>query len=223
MIKLATQYALTERRNLIMTEEEKMLAGKLYDPSDPKLDTRRLLAHRLSMEYNNTLETDAEKRKAILAQLLPNCGEDTFLQGPLQFDYGCYTRFGKRCYANFNLVVLDVCPVTFGDDVFIGPNCSFVSPMHALLPEERNLKQRPDGSYYDLEYGKPITVGSNCWFGSNVTVCGGVTDADVDGKQVMELVKNQKGRVQDCAVVLLGVCEECCRRQDAEVAAAKQA
>ena len=47
--------------------------------------------------------------------------------------------------------------------------------MHALLPEERNLKQRPDGSYYDLEYGKPITVGSNCWFGSNVTVCGGVT------------------------------------------------
>ena len=136
MIKLATQCALTERRNLIMTEEEKMLAGKLYDPSDPKLDTRRLLAHRLSMEYNNTLETDAEKRKAILAQLLPDCGEDTFLQGPLQFDYGCYTRFGKRCYANFNLVVLDVCPVTFGDDVFIGPNCSFVSPMHALLPEE---------------------------------------------------------------------------------------
>lgn len=175
MIRIATQYALTERRNLIMTEEEKMLAGKLYDPSDPKLETRRLLAHRLSMEYNNTPETDAEKRKAILAQLLPDCGEDTFLQGPLQFDYGCYTRFGKRCYANFNLVVLDVCPVTFGDDVFIGPNCSFVSPMHALLPEERNLKQRPDGSYYDLEYGKPITVGSNCWFGSNVTVCGGVT------------------------------------------------
>ena len=49
-----------------MTEEEKMLAGKLYDPSDPKLDTRRLLAHRLSMEYNNTLETDAEKRRCNL-------------------------------------------------------------------------------------------------------------------------------------------------------------
>ena len=55
------------------------------------------------------------------------------------------------------------------------------------------------------------------------TVCGGVTDAEVDGKQVMELVKNQKGRVQDCAVVLLGVCEECCRRQAAEQATAEQA
>ena len=146
-----------------MTEEQKMLAGKLYDPSDSRLEKRRQLA---------------EKRKAIMAELLPDCGEGTFLQGPLQFDYGCYTKFGKRCYANFNLVVLDVCPVVFGDDVFIGPNCSFVSPMHAYLPEERNLKQRPDGSYYDLEYGKPITVGNNCWFGSNVTVCGGVTIGD---------------------------------------------
>lgn len=92
-----------------MTEEQKMLAGKLYDPSDSRLEKRRQLAHRLSKEYNDTLETDAEKRKAIMAELLPDCGEGTFLQGPLQFDYGCYTKFGKRCYANFNLVVLDVC------------------------------------------------------------------------------------------------------------------
>ena len=55
------------------------------------------------------------------------------------------------------------------------------------------------------------------------TVCGSVTDADVDAKQVMKLVKNQKGIVKDCAVVLLGVCEACCCRQDAEAAAAKQA
>ena len=45
------------------------------------------------------------------------------------------------------------------------------------------------------------------------TVCGGVTDADVDEKQVMKLVKNQKGCVQDCAVVLIGVCEACCEKQ----------
>lgn len=45
------------------------------------------------------------------------------------------------------------------------------------------------------------------------TVCGCVTDADVDEKQVMRLVKNQKGRVEECAVVLLGVCEDCCAKQ----------
>ena len=34
-------------------------------------------------------------------------------------------------------------------------------------------------------------------------------DADVDEKQVMKLVRNQKGVVQDCAVVLFGLCEAC--------------
>ena len=39
------------------------------------------------------------------------------------------------------------------------------------------------------------------------TVCGGVPDAEVDEKQVTKLVRGQKGRVQDCAVVFIGVCE----------------
>ncbi len=46
------------------------------------------------------------------------------------------------------------------------------------------------------------------------TVCGSVTDADVDAKRVMKLVKNQKGVVQDCAVVLIGICEGCCAKQE---------
>ena len=158
-----------------MTEQEYMLAGKLYDPSDPLLAKQRETAHRLSWEYNLLPETEEEKRQAILAQLLGACGEGSFLQGPIQFDYGIYTRFGKRCYTNFNFVVLDVCPVHIGDDVFFGPNCTLAPPMHALLPEERNLRRRADGSYYDLEYGKPITIGNGCWMASNVTICGGVT------------------------------------------------
>ena len=48
------------------------------------------------------------------------------------------------------------------------------------------------------------------------TMCGSVTDAEVDEKQVMKLVKNQKGHVQDCAVVLIGVCEACCEKQAQE-------
>ena len=43
--------------------------------------------------------------------------------------------------------------------------------------------------------------------------CGGVVDADVDEKQVMKLVRSQKGVVQDCAVVLFGLCEACAGKQ----------
>ena len=44
-----------------------------------------------------------------------------------------------------------------------------------LLPEERNIRMREDGSFYNLEYAKPITIKDNCWLASNVVVCGGVT------------------------------------------------
>ncbi len=44
--------------------------------------------------------------------------------------------------------------------------------------------------------------------------CGSVVDADVDEKQVMRLVRRQKDVVvQDCAVVLFGLCEACAKKQ----------
>ena len=41
--------------------------------------------------------------------------------------------------------------------------------------QERNIRMREDGSFYNLEYAKPITIKDNCWLASNVVVCGGVT------------------------------------------------
>lgn len=158
-----------------MTETEKMLAGMIYDPSDPELSGRRRTAHKLSRAYNNTDEDEEEKRAAILKELLPCMGEGTFLQGPIQFDYGVYTAFGTNCYANFNLTVLDCCPVSIGNNVFFGPNCSVMTPMHPFLPGERNLRFRADGGAYDLEYARPITIEDDCWIAADVVICGGVT------------------------------------------------
>lgn len=70
---------------------------------------------------------------------------------------------------------LDVCEIHIGDNVMIGPNVTLATPMHPLLPEERNIRKREDGSFYNLEYAKPITIKDNCWLASNVVVCGGVT------------------------------------------------
>lgn len=156
-------------------ELEKMLAGKIYDPSDEALSVKRSRAHRLSQDYNRTYDTEEAKRKEILAQLLPNMGSGTFLQGPIQFDYGEFTVFGTNCFANFNLTVLDCCPVTIGNDVFFGPNCTLATPIHPLLAKERNMRFKEDGTAYDLEYAAPIVIEDGCWIASNVTICGGVT------------------------------------------------
>lgn len=158
-----------------MTEKEKMIRGKLYDPSDKELEALRLQAHRLSKDYNDTYEDEEEKREEILSKLIPNRSDGVYIQGPIQFDYGVFTTLGKNFYANFNLTVLDVCPVTIGDNVLIGPNCSIMTPVHPFRYQDRNIRQREDGSLYDYEYAKPITIKENCWLAANVTVCGGVT------------------------------------------------
>lgn len=158
---------------MIMTEKEKMLAGRIYDPSDKELYELRKNAHKLSKAYNDTFEDEEEKRIEILNGLLPDRGEGAYLQGPVFFDYGLFTKLGKNFYANFNFTVLDVCPVIIGDNVFVGPNVSILTPKHPLMWQERNLYKNKRGVITDKEYGAPITIGNNCWIAGNVSVLAG--------------------------------------------------
>ena len=158
-----------------MTEPEKMIAGMPYDAGDPFLVTARTKAHDLCTELNALKESDGKRRAEILARLLPHLGEDAYIQGPFYCDYGFNIKTGGRFYANFNLTVLDCAPVTIGDDVMIGPNVSLYTAYHPLDYKQRNMRRRDDGSLYDIEYAKPIVIGSNCWLAGGVTVLPGIT------------------------------------------------
>ena len=157
-----------------MTEKEKMLAGKIYDPSEPELVGLRQKAHRLCLEYNQLPETD-KKRDELMRELGVAGVENAYFQGPVQFDYGCFTTVGEGFYANFNFTCVDCCPVTIGDNVFVGPNVSLLTPVHPFRWQDRNPYKKPDGTVTDKEYARPITIGDNCWIAGNVSVCGGVT------------------------------------------------
>ena len=67
---------------------------------------------------------------------------------------------------NHNGVILDGAEVTFGDYVYIAPNCGFYTAGHPL-----DVEQRKQG----LEYAFPIHVKSNVWIGAGVQVLAGVT------------------------------------------------
>ena len=56
--------------------------------------------------------------------------------------------------------------MTFGDHVFVAPNCGFYTAGHPLEAERRNQ---------GLEYARPITVGDDVWIGAGVQVMPGVT------------------------------------------------
>lgn len=159
-----------------MTEIEKMINGKIYDSNDKELIAKRKRAHALCKKYNETLDKNQKRRNKIIHQLLPNHQEGLYLQGPIYIDYGEFITFGKHCYANFNLTILDTCPVNIGDNVYIGPNVSIFTPKHPLYYNDRNMYfDKEKGYWTDKEYASPIKIGDNCWICGNVTICGGVT------------------------------------------------
>ena len=150
-----------------MTEKEKMCAQMLYDANyDRALLEERMKAKELCYDFNNLRPSDEAGQREVLKKLLGKTGENFILTAPFWCDYGYNIELGENFYANHNLVILDGAKVTFGDNVFIGPDCGFHTAGHPIDFERRNR---------GLEYAYSITVGDNVWIGAGVQVMPGVT------------------------------------------------
>ncbi|MDQ1096439.1 MULTISPECIES: sugar O-acetyltransferase [Chryseobacterium] len=150
-----------------MTEKEKCAQGLLYNANyDPELIQERMECKDLCLEYNQLKNTDTDNRNRLIKKIIPNSKNNICIEPSFWCDYGYNIRLGENFYANHNLVILDCAEVSFGDNAFIGPNCSFYTAGHPL-----DAKQRNEG----LEYARPIRVGHNVWFGGNVVVLPGIT------------------------------------------------
>lgn len=162
----------------MVKEEERIFQGIVFCPGDPELVALKLSTHNLNVDYNNTYEDEYEKRAAILGEILREMGEGTRIQGPIAFHYGKHTKIGRNFFGNFNLTIQDDGEVTIGDRCNFGPNVTIVTPIHPMVPEERNALLSPDGKPKRLCYAKPVHIGSDVWLGANVVVCPGVTIGD---------------------------------------------
>lgn len=162
----------------MVKEEERIFQGIVFCPGDPELVALKLSTHNLNVDYNNTYEDEYEKRAAILGEILGEMGEGTRIQGPIAFHYGKHTKIGRNFFGNFNLTIQDDGEVTIGDRCNFGPNVTIVTPIHPMVPEERNALLGPDGKPKRLCYAKPVHIGSDVWLGANVVVCPGVTIGD---------------------------------------------
>lgn len=153
-----------------MTEKDKRQKGLLYDANyNEEIVNDLEKAKDICYEYNKLKPSDTENQKMIMSKLLGRAGEGLRIVAPFYCDFGYNIEMGENFYANHNCVILDGAKVTFGDNVFIGPNCCFSTAGHPIDSEERN-------SGYEFAY--PITVGNNCWFGAGVTVLPGITIGD---------------------------------------------
>ncbi len=79
--------------------------------------------------------------------------------------------------------------MTFGDNVFVAPNCGFYTAGHPIDFERRNK---------GLEYAYPITVGDNVWIGGGVQVMPGVT---IGSNVVKDIPSNSVAVGNPCRVI----------------------
>ena len=85
------------------TEKQKMLAGELYQPTDPELQADRAANKIWMAEYNSALDMPADKRRALLQRRLGYVGEGAVIKPPFFCDYGYNIRIGKNVFLKFQL------------------------------------------------------------------------------------------------------------------------
>lgn len=152
------------------SEKEKMLSGEIYDANnDLQLIAERDHCKEVCFEFNHTHPSGKEKRREIIESLFGKTGTNFIVEQPFYCDYGYHIEVGENFFSNYNMVILDEAKVSFGNNVFIAPNCSFYTAGHPLDVEQRNQ---------GLEYARPIKIGNNVWIGGGVTVLPGVTIGD---------------------------------------------
>ncbi|BAS26348.1 sugar O-acetyltransferase [Limnochorda pilosa] len=147
------------------SEKEKMLAGELYDASDPQLVAERRRARLLLQALNATRDDQPEERARLIRELFGAAGEGTWIEPPFYCDYGSHITLGDGVFFNFNCVVLDVMPVTIGHRVLIGPAVQIYTATHPVSAAERRK---------GLELARPVAVGDDVWIGGGAILCPGV-------------------------------------------------
>ena len=104
---------------------------------NPKLEEEIQRCKQLCWRYNQLSPNDRQGQQDILSKLLGKMGKDAVFMPPFWCDYGYRISVGDAFYANHNLVITDGAKVTFGNHVFIAPNCCFTTAEHAIDPDQR--------------------------------------------------------------------------------------
>ncbi len=149
------------------THKQKMLRGELYDGFDPELVGERQFAEVQLLRLNTS--TDMDERAALMRVFLGSFGAGSFIRPSFFCDYGYNIFLGRNVFLNCNCVLLDVMPIRIGDGTQIGPAVQIYTADH---PRDRETRLA------GLEFGRPVTIGSNVWIGGGAILLPGITIGD---------------------------------------------
>lgn len=155
-----------------------MASGEWFEAADLLLEQDRIRARRIMQRFNADATLDDEGRAALLGGLLGALGAGSSMSAGAQVDYGYHVYVGCNCFFNFNCTFLDGAPIVFGDDVWVGPNCTFATALHPMVGRERAVWFDAQDAPHLRERNLPIVVGNDVWIAAGVTVNPGVTIGD---------------------------------------------
>ncbi len=141
-------------------------SGEWTNGFSPEISKCLYDCEELCFQFNSTPPSRKEKRGEILERIFRSVGKNCIINPPFRCDFGTNIRIGDNFTGNFNLTILDEADVVIGNNVFIGPNTSLCTVIHALRPEERNR---------GIMCARPIRIGDNVWIAANVVVLPGVS------------------------------------------------
>ena len=146
--------------------KQRMLRGEEYQATDEQLTAERERCSVLC-ERINALSSAAEPaRLAFFRELLGGIGDDTLIQSPFRCDYGYNIRIGRRSFINYGGILLDVAPITIGDEVLIATNVQILTATHPLDAHRRR-------AWWEL--AKPISIADGVWIGGGALILPGVS------------------------------------------------
>lgn len=149
-------------------EKQRMLTEQEYFPSNKVLQQERFEAKTVCHEFNQLSPAEGKTARKLIKQLFGQ-SVNSWVEPPFYCDYGYNIKVGKNFYANHGVVILDAAPVTFGDDVLLGPGVLISTATHPKDPHKRRK---------GLESAHPITVGNGVWIGMGAKILPGITIGD---------------------------------------------
>lgn len=164
----------------VMTEQEKCMAGELYDCHSPIFIERKARATDWMQRYNSSSYANRSNRYAMIKELFGSVGTNVSVGDGTIVGFGDNIHIGNNVSINYRCILNDCNSIIIGNDVLIAPGvqintASHPSPLHERLTPNWNSST---GEYRWRTFARPIIIGDGCWIGADATIIAGVTIGD---------------------------------------------
>ena len=164
----------------IMTEQDKCMAGEIYDCHSSVFLDRKARATDWMQHYNSLPYSDRSKRYSMIRELFGSVGTNVSVGDGTIIGFGDNIHVGNNVSINYRCILNDCNSIIIGNDVLIAPGVQINTASHPTLLSERLTPNwdSASGEYRWRTFAKPIIIGDGCWIGANATIIGGVTIGD---------------------------------------------